>query len=138
MTCSLKPDWKRCWWENFYSIDVIFPFVASFTEKSIGLVASFDLNRLSVHCTGKCNSVLVHHRKVRMVERAVLKLHSRSEEFKPVFQEVFASQCKYGLYSLRLYPLDRAVKRLCLGAAVLPPSNQRKKSNERQLKSSKL
>lgn len=71
-------------WKNHYAVDTVFQFVASFTDRSIGLQASCNLARVRVQYTNIVNSVSVDHRGVRWVERELSELWSEIEELKLV------------------------------------------------------
>lgn len=46
-----------------YADDMVFSFVALFTDKSIGFEANFDRTRMNVQRTYIVNKVLVNHRE---------------------------------------------------------------------------
>lgn len=73
------------WEKNHYVADMVSPFVASFTESSVGLEANRDLTRISVQYVDIITKMLVHHREMQWVERELSKLQSETEEFKSFF-----------------------------------------------------
>lgn len=82
--------------EELYAVDMVFPFVASLTDRSMGFEANGDLTQMIVQCTDIVTEILVHHREARWVEIALPRLRSETEGLKLVARRVFALHCTAG------------------------------------------
>lgn len=95
--------------KKHYSVNTVFPFVASFIDGSIRLEANDDLTSVNVLCTDTVNKVLVDHRDVRWVRGRHSRLKFEIKEFKRVFQKVFVPRCTSGSHTLQFHVLDHLV-----------------------------
>lgn len=66
------------------TFDMVFPFAASFVQRSIGLEADFDLTPMNLQYIDILNKVVVYHREEQWVKSELSWLRSEIEEFKRV------------------------------------------------------
>lgn len=84
--------------KDHYAIDMVFLFVALFTDRSNGSEANCDLTRVNVQYIDTENKMVVDRREVRRVERELVQLRSEIEDLKRAVRKAFAPHCTSGLY----------------------------------------
>lgn len=98
--------------KDYYAVDMVFPFVAAFIDRSLGFEEKCELTRMNVLYIEIINKVLVDHRDRRWREGELLRLRGEIREFKSVVEGAFASHCPSGLYTLKYHLLDHLVEDL--------------------------
>lgn len=82
---------------------MVFPFVASLTDRSNTFEASIDRIEMMVHYIDSWNKLLVDHKKVQWVEEGLSKLRSLTKELKHTSESVFAPHCTSVMYSFKFH-----------------------------------
>lgn len=74
-------------------MDMGFPFLGSFIDKSSGFGGRYELYQMKVKYSEIFNKVLGDHRDEISVERDLMKSWSENEKLERVAEKVFASRC---------------------------------------------
>lgn len=96
--------------KNHFVDDTVFPFVASFIDKSTEFEASCDLTRVTAQYTGVVIKVLLDHKQVRWGENELSKLQSESAEFEQDARGVTGPRFSSGFHNLKLRNLDHLLE----------------------------
>lgn len=91
---------------------MVFLFVASFIERSVGFDGKCDMTRMNVRYRDIVVKVVVDHRKLQCVGGELSGLRREIEEYKRVVYRVCALHCPSGWSIISFHPLDNLVEDL--------------------------
>lgn len=98
--------------KNHYAVDMVFPFVASYIDRSIGLETTCDLIGMNGQYTDSVNRVLADHWEMQWVLKKLPRHLSEIKGFKRIAQKASAPQCASRSYTSKPHLLDLSVKDL--------------------------
>lgn len=89
-----------------YAVHMVFPFIASFTDKILGFGGGSELIRMNCQETDIVNKEIADQKNEAWQNGELGMLRSEIGNFKSVVESVSASHCAFVLCALELHRLD--------------------------------